>query len=112
MPKKNLFARYRQFLHQPALRPARQIVVAVVGGTVVLVGIAMIVLPGPAFVVIPLGLAILGTEFIWAKRWLKKAREMLPSKLRSSQKQEFAVAPYGQDQPARATDAAPTRGTR
>ena len=34
-----------------------------------LVGIAMIVLPGPGFIVIPLGLAILATEFVWAG-WL------------------------------------------
>jgi hypothetical protein len=49
-----------------------------VGGTVVLLGVAMIVLPGPAFIVIPLGLAILATEFLWARRWLKRAQAMLP----------------------------------
>ncbi len=49
---------------------ARRIVVAVIGGTVCLIGIAMIVLPGPALVVIPLGLGILGLEFAWARRWL------------------------------------------
>lgn len=55
---------------------ARRVVVGVVGATVVLVGIAMIVLPGPAFIVIPLGLALLGAEFAWARRWLRalKAR--------------------------------------
>jgi tellurite resistance protein TerC len=41
---------------------------------VLIVGIAMIVLPGPAFVVIPVGLGILGLEFAWARAWLKKAR--------------------------------------
>ena len=71
-----LVARCRQFLG-----PARKPVVAVVGGTVVLVGIAMVVLPGPAFVVIPLGLAILATEFVWARRWLKRARALLPQTL-------------------------------
>ncbi len=55
-------------------RWARRCVIAVVGGTVVLIGIAMIVLPGPAVVVIPAGLAILGLEFAWAKHWLKKVR--------------------------------------
>jgi len=35
----------------------------------------MIVLPGPAIVVIPLGLGILGLEFAWARIWLKKVRE-------------------------------------
>jgi tellurite resistance protein TerC len=34
----------------------------------------MIVLPGPAFVVIPVGLGILGIEFAWARSWLKKAK--------------------------------------
>src|SRR3954462_9284860 len=58
------------------LHSAKRIVVAVIGGTVTLIGIAMIVLPGPAFIVIPLGLSILATEFLWAKRWLKKIREM------------------------------------
>ena len=52
----------------------RRVVVAVVGGTVVLIGVAMLVLPGPAFVVIPAGLAILAIEFAWARRWLHKAR--------------------------------------
>ncbi len=46
------------------------------GGTVVLIGIALIILPGPAFIVIPIGLSILATEFAWAKRWLEKARQM------------------------------------
>jgi tellurite resistance protein TerC len=56
-------------------RWARRIAVAVVGGTVLLVGVALIVLPGPAFVVIPLGLAILGLEFAWARLWLRKVKK-------------------------------------
>ena len=56
-------------------RWARRIAVAVVGGTVLLVGFALIVLPGPAFVVIPVGLAILGLEFAWARVWLRKVKE-------------------------------------
>lgn len=61
-------------LNAPKHRTAKRIVVAVMGGTVTLIGIALIVLPGPAFVVIPIGLSILATEFVWARRWLKKAR--------------------------------------
>lgn len=49
-------------------------VVGVIGGTVMLVGIALIVLPGPALVVIPVGLGILGLEFAWARRLLQRAR--------------------------------------
>jgi len=56
-------------------RWARRIAVAVVGGTVLAIGVALLVLPGPAFVVIPLGLAILGAEFAWARLWLRKVRQ-------------------------------------
>lgn len=57
----------------------RRIIVAVVGGTVLVIGLAMIVLPGPATVVIPAGLAILATEFVWARKWLNRAKEMAVS---------------------------------
>jgi len=55
----------------------RRVIVGVIGGTVLLIGIALLVLPGPALLVIPLGLAILATEFVWARRWLKKARSLV-----------------------------------
>ncbi|HET7625469.1 MAG TPA: PGPGW domain-containing protein [Verrucomicrobiae bacterium] len=55
--------------------PVRRILIGILGGLVLLVGIAMIILPGPAIVVIPLGLAILSTEFAWARRLREKARE-------------------------------------
>ena len=57
------------------LKHAKRVIVLVVGGTVVLAGLALIVLPGPAIVVIPAGLAILATEFVWAKRLLRKVRD-------------------------------------
>ena len=58
-------------------RAARRIVVAVVGATVVLIGVVMLLTPGPGLVVIPLGLAILSLEFAWAKLWLKRVRERI-----------------------------------
>ena len=58
------------------IRAVRRIVVAVVGSTILLVGVALIVLPGPAFLVIPVGLAVLALEFEWARRALRRAREM------------------------------------
>lgn len=61
-----------------ALRQAKRMVVVIVGGTVLLLGIALLVLPGPAFVVIPMGLAILAIEFEWARRWLRRLRGLLP----------------------------------
>jgi tellurite resistance protein TerC len=74
--------RYAGFLNVPTLRTAKKIVVAIIGGTITLIGIALIVLPGPAIVVIPIGLSILATEFLWAKRWLNKIRQMA-SRLRT-----------------------------
>jgi len=58
----------------PLLKRARRIAIAVIGGTVLLVGGAMIILPGPALIVIPVGLAILATEFVWARRLLERVR--------------------------------------
>jgi uncharacterized protein (TIGR02611 family) len=57
------------------VRGARKLVVLVVGGTVLAIGVIMIVAPGPALVVIPAGLAILATEFIWARRMLTRVRD-------------------------------------
>jgi Putative transmembrane protein (PGPGW) len=50
----------------------RKLIVAVIGSTIVLFGLALIVLPGPAVVVVPLGLAILATEFTWARRLIRR----------------------------------------
>ena len=57
------------------MRVIKRIGIAVVGFTVLIIGVAMIVLPGPAIVVIPAGLGILAIEFEWAKRLLAEARE-------------------------------------
>ena len=52
----------------------RKVVIAVIGTTVLLLGLALIILPGPAFVVIPVGLAILASEFAWARRVIQRGR--------------------------------------
>ncbi len=57
------------------LGAARKLAVAAVGTVVLIVGVALIVLPGPAFLVIPGGLAILATEFVWARRLLRYGKE-------------------------------------
>lgn len=56
---------------------ARRIAVAVVGSTILIIGIVMVVTPGPAIVLIPTGLAILGIEFAWARLRLKHVRERI-----------------------------------
>ncbi|MEY2527035.1 MAG: hypothetical protein QOE73_1806 [Verrucomicrobiota bacterium] len=57
--------------------PVRKILIALIGTTVLLIGVALIVLPGPAFIVIPLGLGILATEFIWARRVIERGRALI-----------------------------------
>lgn len=59
------------------LRAIRRLLVLVVGVTVILVGVALIFLPGPAFIVIPAGLALLATEFLWARSLLRQSSERL-----------------------------------
>lgn len=53
---------------------ARRIAVAIGGTAVLIVGALMLFLPGPAVIVLPAGLAILGLEFDWAKRWHEALR--------------------------------------
>lgn len=60
-----------------SLRLARKAGVAVIGFSVLAFGVALTVLPGPAVLVIPLGLAILATEFLWARTLLHRIRELL-----------------------------------
>jgi len=60
---------------------ARRIVIGVTGGTILLLGIVMLVTPGPALIVIPVGLAILGLEFAWARLWLKRIRRRISAGL-------------------------------
>lgn len=59
------------------VKNVRRLVIGVVGGTVLLIGIIMIVTPGPAVVFIPMGLAILASEFVWAQVLLEKVRERI-----------------------------------
>jgi len=57
------------------VKRTRKILVGIVGSTILLVGILMIVLPGPAIIVMTMGLSSLATEFIWAKNLVKKVKE-------------------------------------
>lgn len=56
----------------PAFHAALKLVRTILGFSVLFLGIVMVVLPGPAVVVIPIGLAILATEYAWARRYLTK----------------------------------------
>jgi uncharacterized protein (TIGR02611 family) len=74
--KPSLVERMRDQREKHAARPLwlRMLIVAA-GFTLLLGGLAMLVLPGPALAVIPIALAILSLEFAWAGRWLETAIE-------------------------------------
>ena len=57
----------------------RKLVIFLIGISIVLIGCVLFFTPGPAIIVIPVGLAVLATEFIWAKRLLKKFKETTSS---------------------------------
>jgi len=62
---------------QVGYKAVRRLIIFIVGISVIIVGIVMFIplVPGPGFIVIPIGLAILATEFVWAKMMLKKLKE-------------------------------------
>lgn len=56
-------------------RSSKRIAVSILGGLLVLVGLAMLVLPGPGIVVVVLGFAVLGTEYAWAAAALERTKK-------------------------------------
>ena len=73
-----------RILENKPYKIVRKVVIAVLGISVLLIGAAMILLPGPAIVVIPVGLGILATEFAWAKSVLRKLKETIGWKTTSN----------------------------
>ena len=64
----------------------KRFAVTLVGVALLLLGAAMMVLPGPGILVIVGGLALLATEYVWARRMLKTAQAQ------AEKVQEAAVA--------------------
>ncbi len=62
-------------LFQWIWRSSKRIVVFVIGAALVVAGLVMLVFPGPGLLVIVAGLAVLATEFAWAKVALDKTKE-------------------------------------
>lgn len=48
--------------------------IALIGGTILLLGVVLLVLPGPGLPIIAVGIGILATEFLWARHALRQAR--------------------------------------
>lgn len=55
----------------------RRFLIGAIGMSVVLIGLVMIVLPGPAIIILPLGFAILASEFAWARRVWRRGRILI-----------------------------------
>ena len=81
-------------LWRSAVKQVRRIAIILLGGTVLTIGVLLIVLPGPALLVIPLGLAILAIEFAWAEQWLRKARTLLRTGASSAERKASSECSY------------------
>ena len=64
----------------------RKLAIFLIGISIVLIGCILFFTPGPAIIVIPIGLAVLATEFIWAKKLLNKFKEKTSSISKSAKK--------------------------
>ncbi len=75
--KKRVIGAFNQVFDNPVGRPAKKALITVVGVFITLLGIILIVLPGPASLFIPIGLAILALEYPIARTWLRKFQRLL-----------------------------------
>ena len=65
-----------------SLRHAKRIVSFILGLSLLLIGVAMIVLPGAETVLLPLGIALLATVFVWVRRWLERFKQKARATMR------------------------------
>lgn len=75
--KKRVVQAFSDVFNNPVGRPAKKAIITVVGVMITLLGILLIVLPGPASLLIPIGLAILSLEYPIARKWLRKFQVVL-----------------------------------
>jgi len=70
MTRESLRTSWRRLPH-----PVRWVGAAAVGGTLIVIGVVLLVLPGPGLVLIALGVAVLATEFAWAESVLRRMKQ-------------------------------------
>ena len=70
MSRESVLQKWKQLPH-----PLRWIGAAIVGGTLITVGVVLLVLPGPGLLLIAMGVAVLATEFAWAESTLRKMKQ-------------------------------------
>jgi hypothetical protein len=76
-----------------SFRQVKKVIIAVVGFSVLAIGLVMIVLPGPAFIVIPVALGIIATEFVWTKNLIQKVRSKIPKQVKSKEDTAVVLKP-------------------
>lgn len=70
-------SRLRSARRHPTSRLAKKIMIAVLGGLVLIIGVALIPLPGPGWLIVLAGLGIWAVEFMWARNLLQFTRNKL-----------------------------------
>jgi len=68
---------FNDVFDNPVGRPAKKAIITVVGVCITCLGFVLIILPGPASLLIPVGLAILALEYPIARKWLRKFQRIL-----------------------------------
>jgi uncharacterized protein (TIGR02611 family) len=58
-----------------AIKKIKRLIVSIFGFTILIIGLAMLILPGPGLIIIPIGLAVLATEYLWARNLLNKVKK-------------------------------------
>ncbi|MCW8878368.1 MAG: PGPGW domain-containing protein [Kangiellaceae bacterium] len=82
--KQRIKRSFNEVFDHPVGRPAKKAVITVVGVFVTLLGMVLIVLPGPAFLILPIGLGILAIEYPIARKWLRKFQHWLAASARKA----------------------------
>lgn len=72
------------------LKKVKKLIVALIGFTILIIGFVVIFTPGPAVIIIPVGLAVLATEFVWAEKLLRRFKEKM-NNFRNGLKKDRAV---------------------
>ena len=62
----------------------KKVFIIIVGGTLLTLGIALLVLPGPGLPILATGIAVLATEFLWARRAMRKMKGVVANVRRKS----------------------------
>ncbi|MGB0496538.1 MAG: PGPGW domain-containing protein [Kangiellaceae bacterium] len=75
--KQRVFEAFKNVFDNPVGRPAKKAIITVIGVFITLIGLLLIVLPGPGSLIILVGLAILALEYPSARVWLRKFQTFL-----------------------------------